>query len=126
MSQGDLKSDYRRAANQRSTGRPIGSALIDMKFQLLLEERLHKIRNDLPEDPEETAEKMMLGRFERIKCSFGSAVTAELPTIPLPIPGLPPAYTNEIVGISDSKMIITRWELRYLQKEDVDNQQERN
>ena len=79
-----------------------------MKFQLLLEERLHKIRNQLQRDPEETAEEMMVGRFERIKCSFGSGVTAELPTIPLPIPGLRPAYTNETVGISDSKMIITR------------------
>lgn len=105
-----------------SAGRPIGSALIDMKFQLLLEERLYKIRDHLQGDPEETAEKMMLGRFERIKCSFGSGVTAELPTIPLPIPGLPPAYINEAVGISDSKMIITRWEPRGLQKEDIDNQ----
>lgn len=103
------------------SGRPIGSALIDMKFQLLLEERLQKVRNDLQGDPEETAEKMMLGRFERIKCSFGSGVTAELPTIPLPIPGLPPAYNNEAVGISDSKMIITRWELQGVEEKDADN-----
>lgn len=105
-----------------SAGRPIGSALIDMKFQLLLEEQLHKIRNILQRTPEETAEIMMLGRFERIKCSFGSGVTAELPTIPLPIPGLPPGYTNETVGISDSKMIITRWESLGLQKENIDIQ----
>lgn len=105
-----------------SAGRPIGSALIDMTFQLLLEERLHKIRNVLQGHPEETAERMMLGRFERIKCSFGSGVTAELPTIPLPIPGLPPGYTNETVGISDSKMIITRWELHGLKKENIDVQ----
>ncbi len=91
-----------------SAGRPIGSALIDMSFQLLLEERLRKIRDHLQGDPEETAEKMMVGRFEKIKCSFGSGVMAELPTIPLAIPGLPPGYTNESIGISDSKLIITR------------------
>jgi len=89
----------------------VGSALIDMKFQQLLEERLDKIRSHLQGDPGETAEKMMQGRFERFKCSFGSGASAELPTIPLPVPGLTPSFDHPGVDISDSKMIITRCEV---------------
>ena len=90
-------------------GRAIGSALIDMKFHRIVENRLHKITDYLEGDPDDTARKMMQGRFERFKCSFGTAAASEIPTIPLEVPGLRPGSHFPNVKIEDSTMKITRY-----------------
>ena len=56
------------------------------------------------------ADKMMQGRFERFKCSYGTASSSAIPTIPLKVPGLQPGthFPNE--NIEDSTMRITRYE----------------
>ena len=52
---------------------------------------------------------MMHGRFERMKCSFGTAASSAIPTIPLPIPGLPRGCDFPDLSIEGSKMLITRY-----------------
>jgi hypothetical protein len=91
----------------KSKGKPVGSALIDIRVQQLLEERLRLIANRLPASPMEIAERMMQGRFERFKCSFGSKA-ANLPQLLLTIPGLPPGVDYPGIGIVNSQIGITR------------------
>ena len=90
-------------------GRAIGSALIDINFHHIVEDRLHKIREYLQGDPDDTAHKMMQGRFERFKCSYGTPAAYEIPTIPLEVPGLRPGSHFSNVNIEDSTMRITRY-----------------
>ena len=90
-------------------GRTIGSALIDINFHHIIADRLHKIRDYLQGDPDDTADKMMQGRFERFKCSYGTAASSEIPTIPLGVPGLRPGSHFPNVNIEDSTMKITRY-----------------
>lgn len=90
-------------------GRPIGSTLIDMKFHNLISERLSRISSHLNGDPRIIADNMMQGRFERMKCSFGTPAAATIPAIPLPVPGLDPGYSFPNVHIEDSAMKITRF-----------------
>ena len=89
-------------------GAAIGSALIDMRFQQTVSDRLRRIRDQLQGEPEDVAEQMMSGRFERFKCSYGTAGASSIPTIPLEVPGLRPGSHFPTVNIEDSTMRITR------------------
>ncbi|KIW32228.1 uncharacterized protein PV07_03788 [Cladophialophora immunda] len=98
-------------------GREVGSALIDIKVQQHLAKRLDQVRDIL--QPAETAEKMMLGRFERFKCSFGSpGMTA--PKLYLPVTGLPTGLDYPQAGIRDSHMEIDQDTIQHLFDEQVD------
>jgi hypothetical protein len=83
------------------TGHPIGSALIDIQVQQHLAERLSHVQHLLPMTPEQTAEKMMLGKFERFKCNFG-APGMMVPKLPLFVPGLQSGADYPLAGIRDS------------------------
>ena len=83
-----------------------------MNFQFLIADRLEKIRNHLQEEPYVVAEQMMQGRFERIKCSYGTPSSFAIPTIPLPVPGLAPDQNFPHVNIEGSSMILSRYEGR--------------
>ena len=89
-------------------GRPIGSALIDMDFHQILSNRLKGIQDHLQGDPDIIADQMMQGRFERIKCSFGTAASFAIPMIPLPVPGLAPGFCHSGANIQDSTLVLTR------------------
>jgi hypothetical protein len=88
-------------------GKPVGSALIDIRVQQLLEERLRHISHRLSASPIDTAEKMMFGRFERFKCSFGTSAS-NMPQLLLTVPGLPPGTDYPLAGIANSQIGITR------------------
>lgn len=90
-------------------GRSIGSALIDINFHHIVTDRLNKIRDYLEGEPDDIADKMMQGRFERFKCSYGTAGSSAIPTIPLEVPGLRPGKHFLNVNIEDSTMRITRY-----------------
>ena len=90
-------------------GRSIGSALIDLNFHRIVSDRLNKIRDYLEGEPDDLAYKMMQGRFERFKCSYGTAAASAMPTIPLEVPGLRPGRHFTNVNIEDSTMKITRY-----------------
>lgn len=90
-------------------GRSIGSALIDINFHHIVSDRLNKIRDYLQGEPDDIAEKMMKGRFERFKCSYGTAASSAIPTIPLEVPGLRAGKHFPNVNIEDSTMRITRY-----------------
>lgn len=94
----------------RVVGRPIGSALIDMDFHQILSDQLEGIQNHLQGDPGIIADQMMQGRFERIKCSFGTAASSAVPTIPLHVPGLAPGFCHSGANIEDSTLVLTRYE----------------
>ena len=95
-------------------GRSIGSALIDMNFHQIAVSRLDKIRASLRGEPDMIADRMVHGRFERIKCSYGTAASSALPTIPIEVPDLEPGYDAPEARIEDAKMIIERDELKSL------------
>lgn len=95
-----------------------GSALIDMRAQQLLIERLSRISTYLQISPHEAAQQMIEGRFERFKCSFG-AEGSDIPTLPLKVPGIPAGSYFPEVGIINSQMIITREELQNMFDEQV-------
>lgn len=102
------------------TGRTIGSALIDMSFFGIILERLNRIRASLTGEPESNADRMVHGRFERVKCSYGTAISSALPTIPIEVPGLAPGQNFPDAHIEDSKMIVTHDELQQLFDQQVD------
>ncbi|KAF2470561.1 uncharacterized protein BDR25DRAFT_261580 [Lindgomyces ingoldianus] len=95
-----------------------GSALIDMAAQQLLMNRLSLIATHLQLSPQEAVQMMIGGRFERFKCSFGGEGT-DIPTLPLPVPGLPPGSYFPEAGIVNSNIIITRDELQSMFDEQV-------
>jgi hypothetical protein len=92
-------------------GEAIGSTLIDFKVQKLISERLESIRYHLQGEPWAVAEKMMRGRFETFKCSFGSEAS-NVPHLPLYVPGLQPGMDFPHAQIEASAMIITKEELQ--------------
>ncbi|CAF9942006.1 hypothetical protein IMSHALPRED_003147 [Imshaugia aleurites] len=101
-------------------GRSIGSALIDINFHHIVSDRLNKIRDFLQGEPDDIAYKMMQGRFERFKCSYGTPASSTIPTIPLEVPGLRPGTHFSNVNIEDSTMKITREELKKLFDSQID------
>ena len=90
-------------------GHPVGSALIDINFHHFVSDRLRRIRDYLQGDPNIIAYRMMQGRFERFKCSYGTKSSYSIPTIPLSIPGLGPGKNFPNVNIEDSTMKITKY-----------------
>ena len=88
-------------------GEAIGSTLIDFRVQKMLGERLEAVRHYLQFEPRLTAEKMMRGRFETFKCSFGSEAS-NVPNLPLDVPGLPPGFDFPQARILGSRIIVTR------------------
>ena len=88
-------------------GQSIGSTLIDFRIAKLISERLETIRHHIEGEPRDVAEKMMRGRFETFKCSFG-VEASNVPTLPLPVPGLAPGQDFPQARVADSKMIITK------------------
>ena len=85
-------------------GRPIGSTSIDMDFHRLIVTRLSHIRDRLAGDLEDLADQMMLGRFERFKCSYGTALAEANPNLLLQIPGLQPGVNFPGARIENSMM----------------------
>jgi len=99
-------------------GAAIGSALIDLRVQQYLEQRLNECAHRLPASPAEVAEKMMQGRFERFKCTFGTSA-ANLPALVLEVPGLPAGTNIPRAGIQNSRISISQYFLRELFDEQV-------
>ncbi|KKK14585.1 hypothetical protein ARAM_005798 [Aspergillus rambellii] len=66
-------------------GKPIGSVFIDLGVHQLLCKKLEAIRHALPGPIDDIAWQIMVGRFERFKCSFG-AEGMELPALKLDLP----------------------------------------
>lgn len=91
-----------------------------MSFFHIVLERLNRIRASLAGEPESIADRMMHGRFERVKCSYGTATSAALPTIPIEVPSLAPGQNFPEAYIEDSKMIFTHDELQGLFDQQVD------
>jgi hypothetical protein len=88
-------------------GEAIGSTIIDRKVEKMIRSRLEKVRPFLPGYPILIAEKMILGRFETFKCSFGTEGTNGLDLF-LPIPGMSGGLDFPQVNIEDSKLRITQ------------------
>ena len=97
-----------------SEGRPIGSTLIDIQFHRMLSDRLEIVKSQLEGEPAEMAHRMMHGKFERIKCTYGTTASLTLPTIPLAVPGLPPGFHSAEAHIEESLMIIEQGDLKAL------------
>ena len=100
-------------------GRPIGSALIDIRIQQLLERSLFHIAHQLSKSPAEVAEQMMVGRFERFKCNFGAPGT-DIPYLLLDVPDLPPHANIPQADIVNSRIAITSETLKRVFNEQVD------
>ncbi|KAL5358279.1 hypothetical protein BJX96DRAFT_173296 [Aspergillus floccosus] len=90
-------------------GRPIGSVFIDRTVHKHITERLSKVKDSLLHTPDHVAWKMLSGRFQRLKCAFGTEA-ARTPTITLPVPFLRDPTSNlSAAEIRDGQMIIG-WE----------------
>lgn len=68
-------------------GLPIGSVFIDRFIHQLMCEKLEQIRQHLQLTPSEVAWKMISGRFQRLKCAFGTEATLT-PWLKLDVPSL--------------------------------------
>lgn len=68
-------------------GRPIGSVFIDKKIHHLICERLDRVRQCLRLSPSDAAWRMTSGRFQRMKCAFGTKATLT-PWLKLDVPSL--------------------------------------
>ena len=97
-------------------GRSIGSALIDFSFYRMLTDRLTRIKGHLRAEPGDVAEKMMHGRFERTKCSYGTEATSAIPMISLEVPDLPPGWDFPNLNIEGSTMKIAMYTSLFSQK----------
>ncbi|EKG18078.1 hypothetical protein MPH_04768 [Macrophomina phaseolina MS6] len=100
-------------------GIAIGSALIDWRMSLNIEERLELVKYLLGSTPHELAEQMIRGRFETFKCDFGSPAS-DMEEYPLPIPGMRPGYDFPGSRIRNSSIILNREELKQLFDEQID------
>ncbi len=80
----------------------------------MVTERLDTIRDLLKDGSDTVADRMVHGRFERIKCSYGTAASSALPTIPIEVPGLNLGHNIPEAYIEDSNMIIKTEELKSL------------
>lgn len=89
-------------------GMAIGSALIDWKMSLIIQQRLELVKHRLQGQPQQLAEQMIRGRFETFKCDFGSEASNH-EKYPLPIPGMEPGHDFRGSRIEDSKVIIKKY-----------------
>ena len=92
-------------------GLPIGSNQIDVAFHNLIVSRLSFVEHHLQEDPATVATRMMRenGRFERLKCNYGTKYSQNVPTFPLRIPGLKEGLYHPRAMIENSSMIFSRF-----------------
>ena len=88
-------------------------------MQQYIEQRLLKAVHLLSAAPQDVAEKMMQGRFERFKCTFGTSA-ANLPALVLEIPGLPAGANYPPAEIQNSRLSISQTILQKLFDEQVD------
>lgn len=88
-------------------GEAIGSTLIDFAVENMVIDRLRLACDQLSEDPERLAIKMMSDGFEVFKCSFGSTAQNVLDLL-LPVPGLAPGQNMPAAHIRNSMMVITQ------------------
>jgi hypothetical protein len=70
-----------------TTGRPIGSVFIDRAIHKLIATRLSKVEDHLSQPAGFVAWKMLSGRFQRLKCAFGTEA-ARTPYLSLEVPFL--------------------------------------
>ncbi|KAL4791466.1 hypothetical protein BDV19DRAFT_370441 [Aspergillus venezuelensis] len=90
-------------------GRPIGSVFIDRAIHKIIADRLSKIEDHLTQPPGLIAWRMLTGRFQRLKCAFGTEA-AQTPSISLPVPCMKEAGVDlPIAGIYDGQMRI-QWD----------------
>ncbi|RHZ63243.1 Hsp70 family protein [Aspergillus thermomutatus] len=94
-------------------GRPIGSVFVDRGMHSLICERLSKVHHRLNLSPSHTAWRMILGRFQRLKCAFGTAAAANTPSLKLDVPGLKPGPDLPEVEIYDGQMSISWDDLQH-------------
>ncbi|KAJ5893488.1 hypothetical protein N7495_005179 [Penicillium taxi] len=92
-------------------GQPIGSVFIDRKIHQLIQARLEGVREHLNLSPSETAWRMISGRFQRLKCAFGTEVTST-PGLKLDIPSMKTDLDDPKLGIYDGQMMIDWKELK--------------
>ncbi|OQD84112.1 hypothetical protein PENANT_c014G07146 [Penicillium antarcticum] len=90
-------------------GQPIGSVFIDRKMHQLICERLEKVKESLGLPPSEAAWKMTSGRFQRLKCAFGTESTLT-PWLTLDVPSLEPSPDFPEAEIYNGQMRIA-WTL---------------
>lgn len=94
---------------------PVGSSLIDWKVRKLIRDRVKAISHRIEGvDIDLLVSRMMAEKYHTFKNSFGSS-TMEIPKLYLPIPGLAPGVDAQHLGIEDSKIVVTRYHLHYLE-----------
>jgi hypothetical protein len=96
----------REQSTDRTLGQPIGSVFIDRKMHQIISERLEKVEESLGLSPSEAAWKMTSGRFQRLKCLFGTEATLT-PWLMLDVPSLEPNSTFPEAEIYNGQMRIT-------------------
>ena len=79
-----------------------------MHFNNIVLDRLRKIGSHLKGDSDLMADRMTHGKFQNIKCSYGTEALSTFPTFPIGVPGLDAGYSFPNEKIEDSKMIFTR------------------
>ncbi|KAL2871627.1 Hsp70 family protein [Aspergillus lucknowensis] len=92
-------------------GKPVGSVFIDLGVHQLVCAKLEPVRLSLPGTTEDIAWKMMIGRFERFKCSFG-VEGEQLPTLKLELPATLSESHFPEQGIHNGQLYITSDEVR--------------
>ncbi|KAL6229767.1 hypothetical protein BDW75DRAFT_88311 [Aspergillus navahoensis] len=95
-------------------GRPIGSVFIDRMIHEHITEQLSKVKDSLLHTPDHVAWKMLSGRFQRLKCAFGTEAS-HTPTLSLPVPFLKDSMSDlPAAGIYDSQMRIGWLDISFL------------
>lgn len=94
-------------------GLPVGSNQIDVAFHKLIVDRLRFVEHHLREDPATVATKMMRenGKFERLKCNYGTKYSRNVRNFPFRIPGLQEGICHPGAMIEESSMILSRFDL---------------
>ncbi|KAG8532511.1 uncharacterized protein KY384_002388 [Bacidia gigantensis] len=93
-------------------GRPVGSTQIDMEIHRLIVSRLEQVRYDLPGDLDRVADHMVQGKFERFKCSYGTALSASVPNLILKVPGLAPGHSCPAAKIFNADMRLSQEDIK--------------
>lgn len=93
-------------------GLPIGSNQIDVAFHNLIVNRLSPVEHHLREDPATVATRMMRenGKFERLKCNYGTKYSQNVPFFPFRVPGLQEGLHHPEAMIENSSMIFSRFD----------------
>ncbi|KAL3488421.1 hypothetical protein BJX62DRAFT_179934 [Aspergillus germanicus] len=92
-------------------GKPVGSVFIDLGVHALVCSKLEPILHSLPGAAEDIAWQMMIGRFERFKCSFG-VEGEQLPALKLPLPAPLAEIDLPEHGIHNGQLFVSSDEVR--------------